>query len=102
MLNIPTNRLTFFLGFIKTLKSEIYSFPKIAGDYVLTPKTIIDCNALITAADYHHEKDFIALTGYNTKGNQFFFLIRDFVKNGFDKINLERYLIPIELSLIHI
>tara|TARA_S200000501_G_scaffold166914_1_gene157271 strand:- start:96 stop:908 length:813 start_codon:yes stop_codon:yes gene_type:complete len=99
-LAVVDDQLVLFSKNRKTLKSEIYSFPKIAGDYVLTPKTIIDCNALITAADYYHEKDFIALTGYNTKGNQFFFLIRDFIKNGFDKINLQRYLIPIESAQI--
>ena len=94
------DRLVLFSKNRKTLKSEIYSFPKIAGDYILTPKAVINSDALITAADYYHEKDLVALTGYNFKGEQFFYTIRDFVKNGFDNIKLERYLIPIKPAQI--
>ena len=46
------------------------------------------------------DKDLIALTGYNFQGDQFFYTIRNFVKNGYDKIKLERYLIPIKPAQI--
>ena len=99
-LAVVGDHLVLFSKNRKTLKSEIYSFPKFAGDYVLTHKAIIDSKALITAADYYNDKDLIALTGYNFQGDQFFYTIRNFVKNGYDKIKLERYLIPIKPAQI--
>ena len=99
-LAVVGDHLVLFSKNRKTLKSEIYSFPKVAGDYVLTPKAVIDSDALITAADYYNDKDLIALTGYNFQGDQFFYTIRNFVKNGYDKIKLERYLIPIKPAQI--
>ncbi len=99
-LTVVGDQLILFSKNRKTLKSEIYSFPKIAGDYVLTPKALIDSDALITAADYYNEKDLIALTGYDFKGDQFFYIIRNFVKNGYDEIKLERYPIPIKPAQI--
>ena len=84
----------------KTLKSEIYSFPKIAGNYILEPKASINSDALITAADYQEGNDMMALTGYNSNGNQFFYIIRNFVKNGYNNIKLERYPIPIKPAQI--
>ena len=84
----------------KTLKSEIYSFPKVAGDYVLTPKKVIDTESLITAADYREEDDLMVLTGYNFMGEQFFYTLTDFVKNGFENIEMNKYLIPIKPAQI--
>ena len=84
----------------KTLKSEIYSFPKIAGNYILEPKASINSDALITAADYQEGNDMMALTGYNFNGDQFFYIIRNFVKNGYNNIKLERYFIPIKPAQI--
>ena len=84
----------------KTLNSEIYSFPKIAGSYILEPKASINSDALITAADYQEGNDMMALTGYNFNGDQFFYIIRNFVKNGYNNIKLERYSIPIKPAQI--
>ena len=61
---------------------------------------MIDSDALITAADYHEGNDMIALTGYNFNGDQFFYIIRNFVKNGYNNIKLERYSIPIKPAQI--
>ena len=84
----------------KTMKSEIYTFPKAAGNYVLTPRAVIDSNALITAADYSHKEDLMVLTGYNFKGEQFLYTLRNFRKNGYDNITLQRYNININPAQI--
>ena len=84
----------------KTMKSEIYTFPKAAGKYVLTPRAVIDSNALITAADYSHKEDLMVLTGYNFKGEQFLYTLKNFRKNGYDNINLQRYNININPAQI--
>ena len=84
----------------KTFKSQIYSFPKVAGDYVLTPRKVIDTQALITAADYSEKDDLMVLTGYNYNGEQFFYTLTNFVKNGFENIEMKKYLISIKPAQI--
>ena len=83
-----------------TQKSELYTFPKKAGDYVLSPSAILKVESLITAADYNQTLDLLALTGYNFKGDQFFYIVSDFIKNGWNAIALKKYLIPIEKAQI--
>ena len=83
-----------------TQKSELYTFPKKAGDYVLSPSAILKVESLITAADYNQTLDLLALTGYNFKGDQFFYIVSNFIKNGWNAIALKKYLIPIEKAQI--
>jgi hypothetical protein len=42
----------------------------------------------------------LALTGYNFKGEQFFYTASNFIKNGWNSIILKKYLIPIEKAQI--
>lgn len=79
----------------KTQQSEIYSFPKTAGDYTLSPIAVLDVGSLITAADYNQELDLLALTGYNFKWEQFFYTVTDFKKNGWDSFTLSKHKIPV-------
>ena len=83
-----------------TQQSELYTFPKKAGDYVLSPSAILKVESLITAADYNQTLDLLALTGYNFKGDQFFYIVSNFIKNGWNAIALKKYLIPIEKAQI--
>ncbi|MDB4229022.1 hypothetical protein N9786_01880, partial [Flavobacteriaceae bacterium] len=83
-----------------TQQSELYTFPKKAGDYVLSPSAILKVESLITAADYNQIHDLLALTGYNFKGEQFFYTVSNFIKNGWNSIALKKYLIPIEKAQI--
>ena len=83
-----------------TQQSELYTFPKKAGDYVLSPSAILKVESLITAADYNQTHDLLALTGYNFKGEQFFYTASNFIKNGWNSIILKKYLIPIEKAQI--
>jgi len=83
-----------------SLQSEIYSFPKTEGIYSLIPNAIIDTESLITAADYNSEFDLMVLTGYDFNGLQFFYTIENFVLNGYDNIDLKRYLIPVKPAQI--
>lgn len=99
-LAVVGNELILFSKNRKTLKSELYSFPKVAGDYVLSPRKVIDTKALITAADYKEEEDLMVLTGYNFKGEQFFYTLSNFVSNGLDNIDMKKYFIPIKPAQI--
>ncbi len=84
----------------KTLQSEIYTFPKVAGDYVLTPRAVLDTRALVTAADYNSVEDLMVLTGYNFEGDQFFYTLPNFSKRGYDNLELNTYPIPIKPAQI--
>ena len=83
-----------------TQQSELYTFPKKEGDYVLSPSAILKVESLITAADYNQTLDLLALTGYNFKGDQFFYIVSNFIKNGWNAIALKKYLIPIKKAQI--
>jgi|TARA_B110000503_G_scaffold141254_1_gene234189 hypothetical protein len=83
-----------------TQKTELYIFPKKEGDYVLSPSASLEVASLITAADYNQKHDLLALTGYNFKGEQFFYTATNFIKNGWDAIVLKKYFIPIEKAQI--
>ena len=84
----------------KTLKSEIYAFPKKKGNYILKPKATINSRALVTSADYDHINDLMVLTGYTLKGDQFLFKINNFKGNDYKNLKLDRYKIPVENSQI--
>ncbi|MEK9741148.1 MAG: hypothetical protein VW262_08175 [Flavobacteriaceae bacterium] len=84
----------------KTLQSALYRIPKTAGDYTLTPQTFLATNALVTAADYNQTLDLMVLTGYGFNGDQFFYTLKDFVKRGWENLELKRYLIPVKPAQI--
>ncbi len=83
-----------------TQQTELYIFPKKAGDYVLTSSATLKVGSQITAADYNQIHDLLALTGYNFKGEQFFYTVSNFIKNGWNSIAIKKYLIPIEKAQI--
>ena len=99
-LAVVMDELVLFSKNRRTLKSEIYSFPKVKGDYNLIPKAVIDTKALVTAADYDEENDLMVLTGYNLQGKQFFYTLKDFRKNGYKNMQLQQYHIPIKSAQI--
>ena len=94
-LTVVGDNLVLFSKNRKTLQSEIYTIPKVEGDYDLTPSGIINTEALITSADYSKEEDLMVLTGYDFKENQYFYTIQNFNKNETKNYDLMRYIIPV-------
>lgn len=84
----------------KTLQSALYRIPKTPGEYTLRPETFLTTNALVTAADYNPALDLMVLTGYTFNGDQFFYTLKDFVKRGWENLELKRYLIPVKPAQI--
>ena len=99
-LAVVGNELVLFSKNRRTLKSEIYVFPKKKGNYILEPKATINSKALITGADYDNINDLMVLTGYSLKGDQFIFKINNFKGNGYKNLKLDRYKIPVENAQI--
>ena len=99
-LTVVGENLVLFSKNRKTRQSQIYTFPKTAGDYSLTPITTIDTRALITAADYSEKEDLLVLTGYDFDGKQYFYTLTQFTQNGIENIDLIRYSIPVSPAQI--
>ncbi len=99
-LTVAGDHLVLFSKNRKTLQSEIYTIPKIQGDYDLTPSGIINTEALVTSADYSKAEDLMVLTGYDFKGNQYFYTIQNFNKSGNKNYDLMRYIIPVNSAQI--
>ena len=99
-LAVVGDELVLFSKNRRTLKSEIYVFPKKKGNYILEPKATINSKALITGADYDNINDLMVLTGYSLKGEQFIFKINNFKGNGYKNLKFDRYKIPVENAQI--
>jgi len=99
-LTVVGDNLVLFSKNRKTLQSEIYAFPKLEGNYALTPSGIINTEALITSADYCKVEDLMVLTGYDFEGNQYFYTIQNFNKNRTKNYDLKKYIIPVNSAQI--
>ncbi|MBI94816.1 MAG: hypothetical protein CMB94_00435 [Flammeovirgaceae bacterium] len=73
------------------LITELYSLPKIPGDYEIEPLYSYQVNSLITGADYSKELKLVALVGYDFAGNQFLYTIKDFERNNLDNSKLRKF-----------
>jgi hypothetical protein len=99
-LAVVGDELVLFSKNRKTLQSALYRIPKTPGEYTLRPETFLATNALVTAADYNPALDLMVLTGYTFNGDQFFYTLKDFVKLGWEHLELKRYLIPVKPAQI--
>ena len=99
-LAVVGDELVLFSKNRRTLKSEIYVFPKKKGNYILKSKTTINSRALITGADYDNINDLMVLTGYSLEGDQFLFKINNFKENSYKNLKLDRFNIPVRNSQI--
>ena len=68
-------------------KTSLYSLPKIAGAYTANYLSTLDVQGLITGATYITNKKIIALCGYSTLLQPFFYLLYDFNGNKFFSAN---------------
>ncbi len=79
----------------KKLTTEVYTLPKIRGEYSVNFKYSYQVNALITGADYNSKEDLLALVGYNSNINkQYLFIFKNFSTN-LNKNSFQKYIIPI-------
>lgn len=84
----------------KNLITELYSLPKIPGEYKIEPIYSYKVNALITGADYNEKLKLVALVGYDFNFNQYFYTINNFDLTNLDNSVIEKFSIPIEKAQI--
>lgn len=79
-----------------SLKTSLYSLPKIPGTYVANLILTYDIQGLVTGANLLPDKRIIALCGYSTLLQPFIFLLYDF--NGTDYFGANKRKIGLSLS----
>ena len=77
-----------------SLNTDLYLIPQQGG--ILKPSNTFSVNALITGADYNSSIGLLALISYDSDGNQYIILFRDF--NALEENSFEKFRIPIEKS----
>ena len=90
------NALVLFSKNRSTETTELYSIPKISGNYILSPLKSFDVQSLITGGDYNHTLQMAALVGYNFGEEQFLYTLSDFDMEAIDQIQLKKYPLPLD------
>ena len=84
----------------KSRKTQLYAFPKKAGNYSLEKLSTFDVNALITGGDYDAANKRLILTGYLPNYTQYIFKAENFQLNQLEEVVLERYQLPLSPAQI--
>ena len=84
----------------KSRKTQLYAFPKKAGNYSLEKLSTFDVNALITGGDYDAANKRLILTGYLPDYTQYIFKAENFQLNQLEEVVLERYQLPLSPAQI--
>lgn len=79
----------------KSYKTQVYSFPKQPGNYVLEKRITYDVDALITGGDFSEVSQRLILTAYLPDRRQLLFLADNFSLDQLDQQKLERYQLPL-------
>ncbi len=71
----------------------VYILPKVSGNHQAKLIHTFDVKGLITGATYVKNKNLIALTGYNTIGETFMYILNDFKNNDFFSGKIRKFVL---------
>ena len=80
----------------KKLTTELYSFPKKAGNYSLSPQKSFDIQSLITGGDYHEKLELVALVGYTKSREQFLYTLSYFDMDNLNSVKIKKFKLPLD------
>lgn len=84
----------------KRLTTQVYSIPKEANNYVLSPIAEFKVDALVTAADYDPISKTLALTSYTYEGDQYLYRFLNFDIKKIKSLKFEKFIIPVKPAQI--
>lgn len=84
----------------KSYNSQLYAFPKKAGQYNLTILKKFNVNALITGGDYSAKSKRMVLTGYLPDRSQYLFIADNFSLATIDDVKFKRYQLPLKQAQV--
>lgn len=80
----------------KSMKTQLYVFPKKSGNYKLSKRITYDVDALITGGDYYSQQKQVLLTAYDFEERQYLFVLENFELNTLDQVSITRYQLPLQ------
>ena len=85
----------------ENLNTDLYLVNKNQnGSQILTSEVSYDVNTLITGGDYDEDRNLLALVSYNSNGNQYLLLFKNFELNNLENNNFKKFKIPLEQAQI--
>ena len=85
----------------ENLNTDLYLVDKNQnGSQILTSEVSYNVNTLITGGDYDEERNLLALVSYNSKGNQYLLLFKNFKLNNLENNTFKKFKIPLEQAQI--
>ena len=85
----------------ENLNTDLYLVDKNQnGSQILTSEVSYNVNTLITGGDYDEDRNLLALVSYNSKGNQYLLLFKNFKLNNLENNTFKKFKIPLEQAQI--
>ena len=85
----------------ENLNTDLYLVDKNQnGSQILTSEVSYNVNTLITGGDYDEDRNLLALVSYNSNGNQFLILFKNFELNNLENNTFKKFKIPLEQAQI--
>ena len=85
----------------ENLNTDLYLVNKNQnGSQILTSEVSYDVNTLITGGDYDEDRNLLALVSYNSNGNQYLLLFKNFKLNDLENNTFKKFKIPLEQAQI--
>ena len=85
----------------ENLNTDLYLVNKNQnGSQILTSEVSYNVNTLITGGDYDEDRNLLALVSYNSNGNQYLLLFKNFKLNDLENNTFKKFKIPLEQAQI--
>ena len=85
----------------ENLNTDLYLVNKnMNGSQILTSEVSYDVDTLITGGDFDEDRNLLALVSYNSNGNQYLLLFKNFKLNNLENNTFKKFKIPLEQAQI--
>ena len=98
---IIEDKIALFSKDRETLNTDLYLVNKnMNGSQILTSEVSYDVDTLITGGDFDEDRNLLALVSYNSNGNQYLLLFKNFELNNLENNTFKKFKIPLEQAQI--
>ena len=98
---IIEDKIALFSKDRENLNTDLYLVNKnMNGSQVLTSEVSYDVDTLITGGDFDEDRNLLALVSYNSNGNQYLLLFKNFELNNLENNTFKKFKIPLEQAQI--
>ena len=98
---IIEDKIALFSKDRENLNTDLYLVNKnMNGSQILTSEVSYDVDTLITGGDFDEDRNLLALVSYNSNGNQYLLLFKNFELNNLENNTFKKFKIPLEQAQI--